>query len=60
MNQNVGIWSRERFIAGPSKENRWLGLKRPALPNGFKEEFLKAKFGVRAGGCMTSFWLVVR
>ena len=25
---------------------------------GFREEFLKATFGVRAAGCMTFFWLV--
>ena len=32
---NIGVWSRERFIAGPSKENGWLMLKNPRLLNGF-------------------------
>ena len=34
-NWNVRVWSRERFIEGPSKENRWLTLRRPKLPDGF-------------------------
>ena len=33
--QKVGIWSRERFIAGISKENGWLVLKNPKLPDDF-------------------------
>ena len=31
-NWNTGVWSRERFIAGPSKENRWLILKKTWTP----------------------------
>ena len=28
-NQNIVVWSRERLIAGPSKENEWLVFKTP-------------------------------
>ena len=55
-NQNSRVWSRERFISGPSKKNRWLVLKR--LEGFGGEEFLKAKFWMRATGCVTFFWLV--
>ena len=34
-NWNVGVWSRERFTAGPSKEKVWLMLRNPS---GFLEE----------------------
>ena len=30
-NGNIRVWSRKRFIAGPSKENWWLLLKSPEL-----------------------------
>ena len=29
---NVSVWSRERFIAGPGKENRWLMPIKPQMP----------------------------
>ena len=33
--ETFGVWSRERFIAGPiNEENQWLKLKRP---EGFQE-----------------------
>ena len=35
VNRNVRVWSRERFTAGPSKENGWRVLKKPELPDGF-------------------------
>ena len=35
INWNVGVWSRERFIARPNKENGWLMLKNPELLHGF-------------------------
>ena len=31
-NQNVGVWGRERFIAGRSKENGWLMPKKLQTP----------------------------
>ena len=38
-----GVWSRERFIGGPYKENGWLvPLKSPNSPKGFSKAFLKA------------------
>ena len=37
-NQKVRVWSRERFSAGPSKENGWLMLKNPKLPAGLGGE----------------------
>ena len=43
-NRNVGVWSRDRFIAGPSKENRWLVLKAPELPDGFQGRIFKGNF----------------
>ena len=30
--QNIGVWSREKFIAGPCKEMRGLCLKNPKFP----------------------------
>ena len=35
-NQNIRVWSRESFIAGSSRENGWLVLKRPKLPDGLR------------------------
>jgi len=34
-NRNIGVGSREMFIAGPVKENKWLVLKNPELLHGF-------------------------
>ena len=54
--RNIGVWSRDRLIAGPRKENWWLMLKRPELPPWFwGKRFLKAKYGVWAAGCVTFF-----
>ena len=36
--QNIGVWSRDRFIAEPSKEKRWLVLKNLEFPDGFQEK----------------------
>lgn len=45
-NQNVGVWSRERFIAVPCKENGWLvPQKDPKLPKQNCRGFLKAMWG---------------
>ena len=43
INRDVGVWSRERLIAGPSKENRWLMLKNLKLPNDFGGEVFIGK-----------------
>ena len=40
--QTTSVWSRERFIAGPSK-NSWLMLKKPELPDGFQESIFIGK-----------------
>lgn len=58
INWNIGVWNRERFVAGPSTKNGWLKLKNPELPDGLGWEILKAKFGMRATGCVSFFWLV--
>ena len=49
------------LLLGPSKENKWLMLKRPGSLMVFwreKENILKIKFGERAVRCVTFFWLV--
>ena len=46
MNLNVQVWSRERFIAGPSKEYEQLVLKKPEPLDGFQGRVFKGKFGV--------------
>ena len=57
INQNVGIWSRERFIAGPSKENGWLMLKKPKLPNGVGGEVFIGK--IWGEGCRVCGFLLI-
>ena len=55
--QNVRVWSREVFIAGPSKENGWLVLKNPELPDGFRGE---AFIGNNCGeGCRVCGFLLI-
>ena len=34
---NVGVWNRERFIAGPCKEMGGSCLKNPKLPESFQQ-----------------------
>lgn len=59
---NVRVCSRERFMAGPSKKNRWFMLKRPELPGASQGQvFLKANLGKGLQGVwLSSDWLVVR
>ena len=42
------------FIAGPSKENGQLILKRPEPPDGFQERLFKDSVRERVTGCMIS------
>ena len=49
--QNIGVWSRDRFIAEPSKEKRWLVLKNLEFPDGFQEKVFIGTAHV------TSFWM---
>ena len=49
--QSIGVWSRARFIADPSKENRWLVLKNLELPDGFQGKVFISTAHV------TSFWM---
>ena len=46
-NGNVGVWSRERFTAGPGKENGGLCPTKSPLNSseGFGKAFLKARWG---------------
>jgi len=39
-NQNVGVWRRESFTAGPNKERKWL-----ELASGFQERVLMQILG---------------
>ena len=40
----LGVWSRERFIAGPCKKKGWLvPPKTPDALKGFSKAFLKAR-----------------
>jgi len=51
-NRNVGVWSRERFIAEPYKEYRWLMI--PQIlnsPKCFSKTFLRARWGEGVVGC---------
>ena len=58
---NLRFWSRERLIAGPSKESRWLMLRKPELPDGFQRSVFMGK--IWGEGCrVCDFlpdWLVV-
>ena len=40
---NIRVWCRERFIAGPSKGNGWLMLKKHQLLDGFQGEVFIGK-----------------
>ena len=44
-NRTFGVWSKQRLIARPSKQNTQLMIKNLNSPVIFREEFLKAKFG---------------
>ena len=41
--QNIAVWTRERFIAGPCKENGWLVLKNPEFSSVVGGEVLKGQ-----------------
>ena len=61
IHQTVGVWSRQRFIAGPCKETGGSSPKRPEFPEGFS----KARWGRRVQGkwsvrAQVSDWLMVR
>ena len=38
--QNVRVWSRESFIAGPCKKNTWLMLITPQTPLVWEEKLI--------------------
>ena len=57
-NQNIGVRSRERFIAGPCKENGGLCSKTLNSAMFWGERFWKARFVVKASGCVNCFWLI--
>ena len=44
-NCNIRVWSRERFITGPSKETGASASKTLNSPKGFSKAFLKARCG---------------
>ena len=56
-NWKVGLWSRERFIAGPSKKNGWLVLKNPELPEGCQGEVFIGK--IWGEGCRVCDFLLM-
>ena len=57
---NIRVWCRERFIAGPSKGNGWLMLKKHQLLDGFQGEVFIGK--IWGEGCkvcdfpLTGWW----
>ena len=59
--QNVGIWSRERFIAGTNKENGWLVLmlRNSQISQGFSKASLKAKWRRDLPGCVISLCTIL-
>ena len=42
--QTLEFGAEEGLLHGPSKENGWLLLKRPEVPNGFQGRVLKGIF----------------
>lgn len=48
-NGNIRVWSRERFMAGPSKKNGWFTLKRPELLDALGASIFKGK--IWSEGC---------
>ena len=56
-NRSVSVWSRERFIAVPSKENKWLVLKKPKLPDGLGGEVFIGK--IWGEGCRPCDFLLI-
>ena len=56
-NRNVGVWSREKFIVGPSKENGWLMLKNPKLSDGSQGEVFIGK--ISGEGCRVCDFLLI-
>ena len=68
-NQNLGVWSREMYIAGPCEQSGWLMLRKPRTlqtPKGFSKAFLKGRWGsgesqgVWSAHAQFSNWLMVR
>ena len=49
--QNVGVWSRERVIAGPCKNKGWLLAPNSKLSKVSQESILKSKLRERVVGC---------
>lgn len=43
LNSNIRVWSREKFIAGPSRQKGWFVFKNLELPGGFGEEVFIGK-----------------
>ena len=65
-NRNDGLWSKERFTAGPCEENGWLMPKKTLnSPKGFSNSFLKGRWGGISQGMWStharfSHWLMLR
>ena len=61
--QNVRVWSTEKFIVGPSKENKWLMFKSSELPEFFPNFFfLRRKIFIGkiwGEGCRVCSFLLV-
>ena len=56
-NGNVRVWSRERFMAGPSKKNRQFVLKRPELPDALGASIFKGR--IWSEGCRVCDFLLI-
>lgn len=58
-NWNVSVWSIEcSVVKGQVRRIGGLCSKDLNSLTGLRKEFLKAKFGVKAAGCLILFWLV--
>ena len=49
--QNVGVWSRERVIAGPCKDKGWLLAPDPKPSKASQESIFKGKVRERVVDC---------
>ena len=46
-NQNIGAWSREKFLAGSCKANGWFLPRKVQTPQGVKQSIFKGKVSKR-------------
>ena len=57
-NGNIRVWSRERFTAGPNKENRWIVSPDLEL-KGFQQSIFKGQVRERWPGYLISSYTIL-